>query len=220
MEISQSDLFQLAKRRFISQSEISFEVEILHELQISRDSFLKQNGIEEKYCFFWGPESCFSQWFPSRFVGESIIWDKKSFLLGLLPENIEFTSAEQYMIYHKAILFLDRESALKILSSNNPKIQREIGRKVQNFDQNTWNFYRSAIVYWGNEKKFTQSFELRAQLYSTSGTTLVEASPYDRLWGIGEKKDSPNATNRLTWLGQNLLGELLTALRVRLMGHY
>ena len=47
----------------------------------------------------------------------------------------------------------------------------------------------------------------------TTGTTLVEASPYDKIWGIGLKSTSPLAQNRSTWKGTNLLGKILTEVR-------
>ncbi|MBK7336351.1 MAG: hypothetical protein IPJ00_09350 [Saprospirales bacterium] len=73
MEINQLDLFQLAKRRFISRSELSFEEEIYMNSKLI-GILLKQNGIEEKYCFFWGQNLVFRNGFTQGFVGESIIW--------------------------------------------------------------------------------------------------------------------------------------------------
>ena len=44
------------------------------------------------------------------------------------------------------------------------------------------------------------------------------ASPTDRIWGIGLTEDDPRAWNKKSWRGRNLLGEVLTRVRDRLMG--
>jgi ribA/ribD-fused uncharacterized protein len=44
----------------------------------------------------------------------------------------------------------------------------------------------------------------------------VEASPLDRVWGIGLTADDPRAADPSSWLGLNLLGEALMEVRSRL----
>lgn len=65
--------------------------------------------------------------------------------------------------------------------------------------------------------KFSQNEELKNHLFSTFPKTLVEASPMDRIWGIGLSKDDRRALNKETWKGQNLLGYILTRLRDKWM---
>jgi len=84
---------------------------------------------------------------------------------------------------------------------------------VKRFDDAAWKREREAIVLAGNRAKFTQDKDLLAQLLATRGTTLVEASPYDRIWGIGLAATDPKAQDPATWRGQNLLGKILTQLR-------
>jgi hypothetical protein len=84
---------------------------------------------------------------------------------------------------------------------------------VKNFDDAIWKAQRLAIVKAGSTAKFTQNADLRALLLATAGTTLVEASPYDRIWGIGLAASNPLAQDPKTWRGQNLLGKILTELR-------
>lgn len=50
----------------------------------------------------------------------------------------------------------------------------------------------------------------------TKGTTLVEASPRDRLWGIGLGSRNPKALSRSQWRGKNWLGQCLTEVREEL----
>lgn len=54
-------------------------------------------------------------------------------------EGITYNCCEQYMMYQKALLFNDTETAEQILSQQEPKIQKDLGRKVKNFDQEIWN---------------------------------------------------------------------------------
>jgi hypothetical protein len=151
----------------------------------------------EKFTYFWQSGSPFSQ------------WHKKSFVI----DNIEFNCAEQYMMYGKAKLFRDEEIANQILLAKTPKEQKALGRKVRNFKPEIWEEKSHEIVYKGNHAKFTQNEDLLKKLLATKGATLVEASPYDKIWGIGLEENDPRAKNRSTWLGENRLGEILTKLR-------
>ncbi len=117
------------------------------------------------------------------------------------------------MMYSKAILFHDMETAAQVLATESPKEQKALGRMTKNFDAQVWLLFREGIVYTGSYAKFTQNPDLEEILLATQGTTLVEASPYDQVWGIGLGEDNPKANNRATWDGLNLLGETLTRVR-------
>jgi hypothetical protein len=149
----------------------------------------------EKFTFFWsGP---FSQWHPCVFV----------------VEGITFNCAEQFMMYSKAVLFGDMEAAESILASASPRDQKALGRTVAGFDDTRWKLFREGVVYTGSYAKFSQNDELKTLLLETAGTTLVEASPKDRIWGIGLGEEDPRARDRTQWQGLNLLGEILTRVR-------
>jgi ribA/ribD-fused uncharacterized protein len=151
----------------------------------------------DRFTFFFRPEAPFSQWHPARFE-----------LAGR-----QFTCAEQYMMYGKAILFDDAEIAEQILAAAAPRQHKALGRKVRNFSDAVWKANREAIVHDGSRAKFTQNPELRQALLDTAGTDLVEASPFDRIWGIGLSATDPRAENPSQWRGQNLLGKILTRVR-------
>ena len=156
---------------------------------------MENKMIDEKFTLFWhGP---FSQWTKTEFRTDGVLYN----------------TAEQYMMAQKALLFNDTEALNKIMHSDDPKSQKAFGRKVKNFNAAKWNQYAESIVYDANMAKFTQSPELLDILFETEGTTLVEASPYDKIWGIGMGKNDPRALNRDTWLGTNWLGEILTEVR-------
>ena len=152
---------------------------------------------QSKYTFFWRSDSPFSQWYPSRFK----------------LDGRTFRHAEQYMMFGKAILFGDREIAEQIMRAKSPKEQKALGRKVRKFDEKRWKAQRENIVYRGNHAKFTQSQDLYDALMATGKTELVEASPVDRIWGVGLAEDNPRILQRSHWRGLNLLGKILTRLR-------
>lgn len=113
-------------------------------------------------------------------------------------------------MYNKALLFNDLKTAKKILYTTNPSKIKALGREVENFDEKEWDQHKYNIVYQGNKYKFTQNPKLLEILLKTGTKTLVEASPYDKVWGIGLSENDPKARNRESWRGQNLLGEILT----------
>lgn len=123
-----------------------------------------------------------------------------------------FTSAEMYMMYEKAVLFGDNDMAKRILEAKTPLQAKRLGRRVKGFDQETWNQHRERIVHEGNWLKFQSNRSLLDKfMMFPRGTQFIEASPTDRIWGIGfSARDAPN--NRSRW-GLNLLGKTLTAIR-------
>jgi len=149
------------------------------------------------YTFFFTEASPFSQWYRCGFE----------------VDGHAFTCAEQYMMYGKAQLFADAAVAAEILAADHPRQHKALGRKVKGFDDHVWKREREAIVRAGNHAKFTQNPALLELLLATRGTVLVEASPYDKIWGIGLAASDPRAADATKWKGQNLLGKILTALR-------
>ena len=154
------------------------------------------------YTFFFTESSPFSQWYRCSFV----------------VDGVTFNCAEQFMMHGKAKLFDDTEVAQKILAADHPRDHKALGRKVRHFDDGAWKRAREDIVLDGNRAKFTQNPELLDALLATKGTTLVEASPYDKIWGIGLAATDPRAHDSTQWKGRNLLGQLLTRLRDELAG--
>ena len=153
----------------------------------------------ERFTFFWsGP---FSQWHHSPFQLDGTL----------------YVTAEQYMMAGKARLFRDDENLARILATDDPREQKALGRRVRGFEEARWNAVAREIVLVGNRAKFTTHRDLLQQLLDTEGTTLVEASPLDTVWGIGMAADNPAATDRASWQGTNWLGEVLTRLRDMLL---
>ncbi|MFD9632862.1 NADAR family protein [Streptomyces violascens] len=168
-----------------------------------------KNGDRIKYLHFWGHRpkrdgslgpSCFSQWWLSRFV----------------VDGVEYATAEHWMMASKARLFGDPEAERAALTAANPALAKKAGRLVRGFDEAVWRRERYGIVLAGSLHKFGQDEALRAYLLGTGSRVLVEASPLDRIWGIGLAADAPEADDPARWRGLNLLGFALTEARERL----
>lgn len=171
----------------------------------------KLTGVytENDFCFFWGhtpakdgliTENCLSQWWKCDFMEDHIL----------------FCCSEQYMMYHKALLFADYEYAQKIIVSSDPKEIKEFGRLIRGFDEKRWDENKQNIVLQGNLLKFSQNSELKQFLLETENKILVEASPYDCIWGIGMRKGSEGICEPGSWKGQNLLGFAIMDARDRI----
>ncbi|MFD0862546.1 NADAR family protein [Sungkyunkwania multivorans] len=163
-----------------------------------------ESGENLKYLLFWGHQksdritkSCFSQWYESEFE----------------VNGIKFLTAEHYMMAEKALLFGDKEIYQEIIESEKAGKVKELGRKVKNFNQRIWEENRFEIVVRGNFHKFSQNTELSDFLKSTNDRILVEASPVDKIWGIGLAQNDENAEIPYFWNGLNLLGYALMETR-------
>jgi ribA/ribD-fused uncharacterized protein len=84
---------------------------------------------------------------------------------------------------------------------------------VQGFDEAAWLEERFSIVVRANQAKFSQNPELESFLRQTGSRFLVEASPVDRIWGIGLTRDDAKANDPNLWRGLNLLGFALMQVR-------
>lgn len=168
-----------------------------------------QSGRKLKYLFFWGHQpaadgritaSCLSQWWMADFV----------------EDGEKYCCMEQYMMAGKARLFGDEAVLAEIMQSDSPKEIKALGRKVRGFDPAVWDSHKYGIVLQGNLYKFAQDPRLKAFLLNTGEDILVEASPYDDVWGIKMSADQAGKSNPLAWCGQNLLGFALMEVRATL----
>ena len=149
----------------------------------------------DKFAFFYG--GALSQWAPSKFK----------------IDEIEYSTAEQYMMAMKAEYFGDEDIKAKIMSTTNPSEQKSLGRMVKNFDAEAWNAVSRGFVYKANMAKFSQNKWCFDDLMLTGDLEIVEASPYDTIWGIGLGANDPRAKDKSQWRGTNWLGEVLMKVR-------
>lgn len=162
-------------------------------------------GEKLKYIFFWRHQpskygvtaTCFSQWYEASFI----------------VEGQRYATAEHFMMAEKAALFGDNTTRAQVLQAPNPGAAKALGRQVRDFDETVWLQHRFSIVVRANEAKFAQNPELRQFLQQTGTRILVEASPVDRVWGIGLAQDDEKIHNPNLWRGLNLLGFALMQVR-------
>lgn len=128
-------------------------------------------------------------------------------------QGTQYNTTEKYMMYQKALLFKDYETADLIMKARDPKEQKSLGRKVKNFNEAIWNTKKYEVVVQGNLYKFLQNEDLKAALLKTGDKILVEGSPVDFIWGVGLKWDNPLILDEKNWRGENLLGKALMDVR-------
>ena len=151
-----------------------------------------------KFVFFW--EGPFSNWSPSTFT----------------LSNNTFANSEQAFMWLKAEFFKDEETASKILLTSEPDKVKALGRQVKNYDDKAWTDVRFTMMLHACYAKFAQNDSLTSLLLATGNRTLVEASPYDKIWGIGLAENEPGIEDAANWKGLNLLGEVLMDVRRKL----
>jgi hypothetical protein len=167
---------------------------------LPRKAQMPQSDNEQRmknFYFFWKSASPFSQWHPCDYQHNGVI----------------YKCAEQGMMHGKALLFGDDEIAKKILATQDPRQIKALGRQVRFFIPEVWRQHCEQIVYENSIAKFTQNPCLLEVLLSTKGSLLVEASPYDAIWGIGLSEKQALRVPSDKWPGSNLLGRILTRVR-------
>jgi ribA/ribD-fused uncharacterized protein len=156
--------------------------------------------ITDSHIYFWdGP---FSQWF----YRENLISYK----------GLKFSSAEKFMMFKKAELFQDLEILEVILELEIPRNIKTIGKVIRNFNDEIWDKHKLDIVTEGNYLKFLQNPDLYSFIEEHKEKIIVEASPVDKIWGIGLHFNNPDCLDDTKWQGQNLLGKAIMRAREQL----
>ena len=93
-------------------------------------------GSKVKAVYFRSPKEPFgylSLWYPSKFV------------IG----GIQFTSAYQYIMYRKCMLFGDSKAAEEVLKTDSPQMQQTIAGAAKGFQSGRMEWHASAGLYYG-----------------------------------------------------------------------
>ena len=131
-------------------------------------------------------------------------------------DDKNFSSAELFMMYYKAICFSDEAVATQILATDHVAKIKALGRQVSNYDEHIWNGIRQIVVYEGLMAKFSQNKDLKDKLKATGQAILAECAVRDLIWGVGLSMKDPRRFDKSKWRGKNLLGYTLMMVRERL----
>eukprot|EP00892_Ulva_mutabilis_P001945 jgi/Ulvmu1/11751/UM008_0165.1 len=169
---------------------------------MSRQELIEEvmSGAQREYVLFWRPSDeagWLSQWYASPFT----------------VDGVRYPTAEHYMMVGKARLFNDSDMIQRIMADESPKSAKRLGRKVAGFDNDVWREHCIDVVVAANLAKFGQNRELYDVLMSTGTSVLVEASPCDRMWGVGKAPWDEAARKPEEWDGENLLGFCIMRVR-------
>ena len=151
--------------------------------------------VTDNAIYFWN--GTYSQWEPSFFE----------------IDGEKYNCAEQYMMAMKARTFEDFDALSRIMDTSSPLVQKAIGRKVLHFCPRRWGEVCRLIVYRGNLAKFTQNPTMYTELMDSGTKIIVEASPVDKIWGIGLHYNDDRVLDVANWNGTNWLGEAIMQVR-------
>ena len=153
---------------------------------------------DENMILFSGKENIYSQFYKCNFI---------------IGTNI-FNCCEQWMMYSKAIFFLDEETEDKILKSSDPSEIKKLGRQVKHFEDDKWDLIKENVIFKGNLEKFSQNPELKEKLLNSGNKLIVEASSWDSIYGSGfNVETTKEKILNKEKIGQNLLGKAIMRVR-------
>lgn len=202
-------------------SDVILEIadDLCHGCQMEEYSSYQDDDWVDKYVYMRRPvenreeeprqQSAVFFWRDTEKNGYFSNWYRRKFVI----DDFEYLHVEQYMMAQKAKLFHDSERYTAILKTDDPSKCKALGKKVTPFDSKVWDANKKEIVKTGNRAKFEQNPDLKAILIETGDAILAEASPRDKIWGIGIGEKAAAAKDPSEWPGENLLGKILMELR-------
>ena len=141
-------------------------------------------------------------------------------------DGVQYPTSEHYFMVQKALTFslptnTNSEIVQAILLSKTPHGAKKLGRQVKDFKDDVWDVVRFEKMRAGLWEKFSQNPEIRERLLATQDAILIEASPFDKTWGIGMTADRfmslSEPAKQTLLLERNLLGRTLMSVRNELI---
>jgi len=158
----------------------------------------KPGRITDTHVFFWN--SIYSQWYTTN--------------NGQFEENgVIYPNAEKYMMCKKCEVFDAHDILFEMIKTDDPRVIKALGREISNFTDEEWDKHKIDIVTQGNVLKFSQNSDLLEIMKKHKDKIIVEASPEDKIWGIGLHWDDDRVLYEDQWKGENLLGKCIMRAR-------
>lgn len=153
--------------------------------------------ITDTHIYFWN--GTYSNWHPAPITDPDT--------------GKKFANTEQAFMWYKAMEFGDADTAKLVEAEINPREVKKLGRLVKGYKDAKWDAVRYERMTRVNLWKFTQIHPYQVELLETGDKIIVEASPYDKIWGVGLLEDDPLILDEKNWQGLNLLGKVCMDIR-------
>ena len=128
-----------------------------------------------------------------------------------------FNAAEQFIMYHKVLLFNRFDLAEMIIDQKDPHECKKIARRpFPEFNSALWDKTCITIVKRALTAKFIQNPDMLEVLLSTGDALLFGLDTHDNKWSIGIEPNGKDEYDVSKWKGSNLLGRVMMIVREEL----
>ncbi len=131
-------------------------------------------------------------------------------------DSVDYINSEQHIIEQKARLANAPDIAKQVMATPNPGIMKKLTRNLPGLDSKLWHEKAPGIGLRALKAKFSPNPHLAKYIFSTGDKILIEASPYNRVWGLAKGWMTEIWRKKYQW-GQNLQGKILMEVRGELL---
>lgn len=156
------------------------------------------NVSNEEFLLFFGALHPFSNWNQEH-----------SFNI----KHMTFDCGEMAMMAWKAAFFKDWITFEKIMKPSHPSKYKDLGRDVKPYDEEAWDGERDKMMFVICLERARQIPAVDQMLIASEGREIVEASQFDKIWGVGLAEYDERILDRRNWRGTNRLGKAYMRVR-------